>query len=691
MSNILEQRPLKIFVRILQQHNVVISFITLLTLLYSVNYPLFFIISIYLIVKYYHHIYLKTILLIYVFFILFLLFYSSYQEPFHLVGKEVTIVSKNQQTYTHQYIVRDQFAQYIFYSNQELNIGSILVIDGKVSSYNVNTIPKGFHPKHYYLSKGIIGQLSNVTIVEIHERRTLANWIYNLKEKYHGTELEPYIQAFIFDDQKEIRMLTFEWLFYLFSISGLHLYVLSQGFIYIFKVKQFKHQLVLRMCLVFPFLILQPFHFTVMRLMMMYGLMLVFSMMRFQVPKYVILLLIWCLIVIFQPYKIYDIGMFISFFLIFNIYLIQHQKSHPLLSQYHIIVLASSIIYLYNGRLMFLPMILMPLIIILVVYTMFLPTLSIFLLQLNISFLKTWFDKLNGLFSIINTYNLTIQSPIPSHHLVSIGLILICIIQLTATKVQALKKILVLMLGFFVIGEIFVSVQIPSLIFLDVGQGDATVYIDKDCVVVVDAFSNVESYLRSHGHDYIDYLFLTHSDLDHIKEANTLIKNMKVHHVITSPYQNIEGIETKTIYQFPKTYVCGELTIDILGPTYSMFDDNDDSLILLLEFNETKILFTGDASKAREKQILSSIHVDIDVLKIGHHGSNTSTAPELLYTIKPKFGIISASKNNRYGMPHEDVIKSLNDFNVIYFMTSRDGSIKMTIVEGDILWETYPP
>jgi competence protein ComEC len=248
-----------------------------------------------------------------------------------------------------------------------------------------------------------------------------------------------------------------------------------------------------------------------------------------------------------------------------------------------------------------------------------------------------------------------------------------------------------MMLVSIVIGKIFVATQTPSLIFLDVGQGDAAVYIDSKCVVVVDAFSNVESYLRTHGRIHIDYLFLTHSDLDHTKEANKLIENMKVRHVVTSPYQRIEGIETQTIYQFPKTYICGELKINILGPTYSMFDDNDDSLIILFEFLEVKILFTGDASKNREKQFLSSINGPIDVLKIGHHGSNTSTDPELLYALKPKFGIISTSKNNRYGMPHKEVLTSLNYFNVQYFITSRDGSIKMTVIEGDIIWETYPP
>ncbi len=122
-----------------------------------------------------------------------------------------------------------------------------------------------------------------------------------------------------------------------------------------------------------------------------------------------------------------------------------------------------------------------------------------------------------------------------------------------------------------------------------------------------------------------------------------------------------------------------------------MFDDNDDSLIILLEFLETSILFTGDASIKREQEILRYFQETIDVLKIGHHGSKTSTSMTFVSSLQPQYGIISTSKNNRYGMPHTEVIDILTMNRIKYYITSLDGSIKMTIHNGNIQIETFPP
>jgi competence protein ComEC len=176
-----------------------------------------------------------------------------------------------------------------------------------------------------------------------------------------------------------------------------------------------------------------------------------------------------------------------------------------------------------------------------------------------------------------------------------------------------------------------------------------------------------------------------------MREVESLVRNMEIQYIITSPYQTLANIESSTIYDFPHQIVCGESTITILGPKTSLFNDNDDSLIILLEFHQTSILFTGDASIKREQEILQYFHETIDVLKIGHHGSKTSTSMAFVSALKPKYGIISTSKNNRYGMPHAEVIEILTMSRIPYFITSLDGSIKMTIHHGNIQFETFPP
>lgn len=606
-------------------------------------------------------------------------------------NKEITIIDKQMQTYGYQYIVKDHLIKYTYFSIIDYSIGTKLRIEGELEPFNQNTIPQGFHPKQYYLSKGIIGRLDHVTVLEIDEKVALKEWFYDWKETYNDTEIEPWIDAFIFDDQKELRTTSFEWLFYLFSVSGLHIFTLSQLIIFILKIKQMKVQLYINLLIILLFFIFQPSHYSIIRLLLMNISLLFLMMLKFQIPKYVILGMIWILILMVQPYKIYDIGLLISFFMVMNIYISKKNNSYHIFNQYHIIILASSLIFLFNGRLMLIPMILMPLIVMIVMYTIFIPTLVMFILQIEIAFFVNWFEKIFNVFKMIHHYIGVMQLPTPSNIFIPIALIIIFLVHLSSSKIIIIKRLIMIMIFFVLMGKLFLLSQTPSLIFLDVGQGDATVYTDKNCVVVIDAFSNVETYLRSKGKQHIDYLFLTHSDLDHVKEAKSLVENMEVKQIITSPYQTIEAIETSTIHQFPTTLFCGEIRIEILGPVDSMLDDNDDSLIILIHFFGKKILFTGDASKERERQIITYINDDIDVLKVGHHGSKTSTSPELLHALKPEFSIISTSINNRYGMPHQEVINQLKAFHIKYYITSIDGSIQMTIQQGEIKWETYPP
>ena len=691
MLNILELLRLKIFVHLLLQRNLFITIVFILTIFYSVLYPLFLIVCILIWLKFKNHINYPLFFISMIIFFSGLIDITSNITYDQFTNKEIVIIEKQKQTYMYQYIVKDQQFKYIYHSYIDYTIGTKVIIDGEIIPFNKNTIPNGFHPKEYYLSKGIIGRLNHVKVIVVDEKTTIKEWFYDWKETYHETEVEPFIDAFIFDDQKELRTFSFEWLFYLFSVSGIHIFALSQLIIYLFKIRQMKFQIYTRLLIVILFFIFQPFHYSIIRLLLMNIAILCLSILRFQIPKYVILGMIWILILIVQPYKIYDIGLLISFFLVMNLYLSLEDKTHPIINQYHIILLAASLIFLFNGRFLLIPIIIMPVLVSVIIYTTFMPTLLMFILQIEIIFFIDWFNKLFDMFKIVQNYSGVIQLPMPSNISVSLAFIVIFFMHLSSSKKTIMKRLFVMCLIFLISGKLFVLNQPASLMFLDVGQGDATVYVDKDCVVVIDAFSNVESYLRSKGKQHIDYLFLTHSDLDHIKEAKSLVENMQVRHIITSPYQEIEDISTSTIDDFPTSFFCGDIKIDILGPIDTMLDDNDDSLMILINFLGKKILFTGDASKEREKQLITLINDDIDVLKVGHHGSKTSTSSELLYALKPEFGIISTSINNRYGMPHQEVINQLNVFHIKYFITSLDGSIQMTIYQGEIKWETYPP
>ena len=119
-------------------------------------------------------------------------------------------------------------------------------------------------------------------------------------------------------------------------------------------------------------------------------------------------------------------------------------------------------------------------------------------------------------------------------------------------------------------------------------------------------------------------------------------------------------------------------------------NENDNSSVIYTEIDGYKFMFMGDAGIEKEKDILEKYNVsDIDVLKVGHHGSKTSSSKELINEINPKYSIISVGKNNRYSHPNREVLKNLNNSKI--YRTDQDGSIMFKIKNSKLEIETCPP
>ena len=161
-----------------------------------------------------------------------------------------------------------------------------------------------------------------------------------------------------------------------------------------------------------------------------------------------------------------------------------------------------------------------------------------------------------------------------------------------------------------------------------------------------------------------------HGDFDHMGEAINLVENFKVEKVIFNCGE-FNDIEKELINILDKKkipyYSCiKELNIDnnklYFLQTKEYDNENDNSNVIYTEVNGYKFMFMGDASVTTEKEILKEYNLpDIDVLKVGHHGSKTSSGKEFIDKIKPKYSIISVGKNNRYGHPNKEVLDNLNN------------------------------
>ena len=181
-------------------------------------------------------------------------------------------------------------------------------------------------------------------------------------------------------------------------------------------------------------------------------------------------------------------------------------------------------------------------------------------------------------------------------------------------------------------------------------------------------------------------------------EAINLVNNFKVEKVIFNcgAYNDLEKELIKVLdKKHIKYYSCiRDLNIDdnklYFLQTKEYDNENDNSNVIYTELNDYKFLFMGDAGTEKEKDILGKYNIsDVDVFKVGHHGSKTSSGEKFINEIKPKYSIISVGKNNRYGHPNKEVLNNLNNSKI--YRTDQDGSIMFKIKNNKLKIETCSP
>ena len=233
--------------------------------------------------------------------------------------------------------------------------------------------------------------------------------------------------------------------------------------------------------------------------------------------------------------------------------------------------------------------------------------------------------------------------------------------------------------------------------FYDVGQGDSILISNNNNYTLIDtggktSITNTEfnkseynmsekitiPVLKSLGISKINNLILTHGDEDHMKESINLVKSFSVDKVIfnTGEINNLESslIDELNIRNIPYYQNVDKVNDLIFLYTKEYDNENDNSNVIYLNIDNYKFLFMGDASYIREKDIIDKYNlINIDVLKVGHHGSKTSSSKEFISYINPKYSVISVGKNNKYGHPNKEVLNNLKETKI--YRTDLNGSI----------------
>lgn len=235
----------------------------------------------------------------------------------------------------------------------------------------------------------------------------------------------------------------------------------------------------------------------------------------------------------------------------------------------------------------------------------------------------------------------------------------------------------------------------PEIVFFDVGQGDSILIQQHNFQILVDGGPD-DSVIYSLG-EYmpwydrnIEVAILTHPHDDHIYGLLSVLSEYSVGKILYNPveystfeYEYMLQEYGDIMFSVVEGDVvdCGDIEVEVLFPfeeTYRKDSNiNNESIVLLVQMYEEKVLLMGDAEFSEERRLLSSgVLEDVDILKVGHHCSRTSTSDMFLSLVNPEVAICSCGEGNKFGHPHYETLEKLQSRGVQYFVTSRDGDVR---------------
>lgn len=230
--------------------------------------------------------------------------------------------------------------------------------------------------------------------------------------------------------------------------------------------------------------------------------------------------------------------------------------------------------------------------------------------------------------------------------------------------------------------------------YLDVGQGDSIfVELPNNETMLIDAAEsyqseNIINYLKNLNYQKIDYVIGTHPHTDHIGGLKNIINTFEIGKIYmpkvvstTKTYESLlmaikdKNLKINTAKAGTSIIDTDDLKINILAPNNSTYTElNNYSVVTKITYGTTKFLFMGDSEKLIENEIKEN--VTADVIKIGHHGSNTSSSIDFIKKVNAKYGIISVGLNNKYNLPKEETITNWENSGTKIYLTSTNGTIR---------------
>ena len=634
------------------------------------------------------------------------IFYGEIEE-YQIKDTYVTFIVKGKEKLKCNYYLKNN-------NNIKLNYGDKLYLKGTLKPPNNNTIPNTFNYKKYLKNKKIFYILEVDKIIKKNKTNKIIYKIKNiLKKRLDKYDTTGYLNAFILGNKNNLDKDSYDnylknGIIHIFSISGMHISLLASIILSILnKIKKTNNNIIIVIIFLIFYLILTNYQASIIRSIIFYINIQIFKLKKINIKKIDALLISLSIILLFLPEFIYDIGFqYSSIVSISLLYFKNKFNKNYILNLLYVSFISFLISFPITVNLNYQVNLLS-----IFINLIFVPLVSFILYPLSIitfiiPILNPLFNKLMNITEFISNYISLIKImniSIPKLNTIFIIIYYILVyISLTKNK----KYFLILILYILFIKNINLLDNNYYVYYLDVKQGDMSLIKYKDECIVIDTGPNNKNYniidnhikfMHSIGINNIDLLIISHGDSDHIGNAKYLVNNFKVNKVSFNIGNNsdlekdlIKVLKNKNIFYTTSFNKENKKIKYYYLNTKEYNNENDNSSVIYLLINKYKFLFMGDASAEREKDILSKYNLNnIDFIKVGHHGSNTSSSEYFINNIKPQFSIISVGKNNKYGHPKKEVLDTLKNSKI--YRTDLNGSIKVKINKNTYKIKTFSP
>lgn len=597
------------------------------------------------------------------------------------------------------------------YQDKEFNnlsYGDKIKVKGTLITPSKNTNQNTFNYQKYLYYKKIYYLVEATSINKIANNH---NYLYTIKntlyQKINKLKSSNYIKTLLFCDNtlsKEIKeSYRINGISHLFSVSGMHInFFVSIIYLYLNKITYNKRiKYLITNIFIITYLILFPSS-SLLRSAVMSILYSINYLLKLKIKKIDILLLTLVVSLLINPFIIYDLGYIysytITFFLVLSSSTLKKKnKINKIIYISLLSFLVSIPITIYNSYEINIISILLNIILVPIISIIILPlTILTYIFPILDSILYLFTNTLETISLFISKINIT-KMIFPKPSLLIIILYYIILLLSYQNKKYFYLNIILLII-------IYISPYLNSnfeVVMFEVGEADCHLikYPYNKNTILIDTGKNeykikneVIPYFKSIGIKKIDYLIITHGDEDHIGGSITLINNFQVKNVILNKgtFTDIEKELIKNLNKKKIPYQININKINLSNHTIYLLNntkynnENDNSIITYFTYQKYKFLYMGDASITTEDNLLENYNLNnISILKVGHHGSNTSSSKDFISQINPSISLISVGENNIYHHPNKEVTNNLSKSRI--YRTDINNMVKLTINSKGIL------